>query len=588
MGAEGYPADYRGQPAALAAAGVHLAMLDPVDAGADEEQQQQEQGWQKLGAEDRGLVAAAAAAAVASDPSVRSALLEGLCLFVSGALQAHQPGQPAPAASDAELAEVATLLRHTLQQRAEAAATAAAALLLQRVAQPVVEAPDGDGMLAAAAKSSSGVQLHAGIMVPVAALTWGDEAAQAAAGQLPTVLPAELMQYPSCRQLQLQLLALEDSQLSWHQLHLFAMAGGLLQWQLPSEGAPAQVLSPSASDQLRQVAAALASSGGSSASVAGIYRLLVWLAVEAAAPAGNSDGVGAEWRQLLRRSLAHEAWLRWHQSLWGGAAAGLPAAHAAAMPLSAQQHWAAAAAGPVRLHIAAGSVLASAVIAGPPALIAERSARLLQLKLAARQLRDWAAASSGAETPTAAAAAVAMQWQAASAVAAATLAAHLPSVADTEQRRQLERAIGWLAAGPQVSEGGTQLLQVVSDALRGSSHPVLQELLHPLLLPALQGLLEGSAAASSAIAQGEERWQRCSFGAIAATFLEFKQPLCFLISMLCALPCLDGAPTHPRCRERACPGARLGPAGRPAPAPAAAPRGCRPCRQARPGAGARA
>ena len=172
--------------------------------------------------------------------------------------------------------------------------------------------------------------------------------------------------------------------------------------------------------------------------------------------------------------------------------------------MAAQQQWAAAAAGPLRLHIAAGTVLASAVTAGPPTLIADRSARLLQLKLAARQLRAVAAAS-GSSSGASRQAVAAAEWQAAAAVAAATIAAHLPSVPDAQQRQQLEAAVSWLAGErcsgaalpASVAQQDAELLRLAEEALGSSSHSVLRELLQPLLLPALQGLLHGSTAAAT-------------------------------------------------------------------------------------------
>ncbi len=48
-----------------------------------------------------------------------------------------------------------------------------------------------------------------------------------------------------------------------------------------------------------------------------------------------------------------------------------------------------------------------------------------------------------------------------------------------------------------------QLLAAAEEALGGSRHPVLRALLQPVLLPALQGLLEGSAAEAAAGYKGE-------------------------------------------------------------------------------------
>ncbi|KAL4440107.1 hypothetical protein ABPG75_003108 [Micractinium tetrahymenae] len=490
VGASGFTADHRGQPAALAAAGIQLPLLE-MDGSAAEA---------SLGAEERALVAAAAAAEVAADPALRAALVEGLCLFVSGALLAQQPGQAAPAGSEAQLAGVLELLRGRVQQRAEEAAAGAAALLATRVlAATAGEEDDEDGGMAAA-DSSSREQQPQGVLVPAVQLTWGDEPAGAAAGAvgsglLPAALPAELMQFPSCRTLQLQLLALQDARLASIQLQAFA--GGALLRLLLQSGNSSAALAP-----LRHVVADMAagSGGGASAADAATYQLLLWLleAQQQQQQQGAAAGdAGSEWQQLLQRSLVQEAWFRWQQGLWAGAAAALPAAHAACLAPAAHERWAAAAAGPLRLHIAAGTVLATAVTAGPPALIADRSARLLQLKLATRQLR------LAATQPASLAATAAAESQAAAAVAAAMLAAHLPSVPEQAQRAQLKAVLAWLAsercaggALEEQAERDAQLLQLVGEALGASTHPVLRGLLQPVVLPALEGLLQGIAGAA--------------------------------------------------------------------------------------------
>lgn len=451
------------------------------------------------------MVAGAVAAEVAADPALRAALVEGLCLFVSGSLLAQQPGQPVPADSEAELVQVLELLRGRVQQRAEAAAAGAAALLATRVLAPAATEEDGEDAGMAAADSGARDQQPHGVLVPVAHLTFGDEPEAAAAGTastglLPAALPAELMQFPSCRELQLQLLALQDGQLASTQLQAFA--GGALLRLLLHSGDSGAALAP-----LRRIVAAMAVTSGSAASAAeaATFQLLLWL-LEAQQQQGVAVSTAAsEWGQLLQRSLVHEAWFRWHQGLWTGAAVALPAAHAASLAPAARERWAASAAGPLRLHIAVGTVLATAVTAGPPTLVADRSARLLQLKLAARQLR-LAAGQPGSPAATAAA-----EWQAAAAVAAATLAAHLPSVPEQAQRAQLEAALAWLAgercaggaAAASQAQRDAELLQLVGEALGASTHPVLRDLLQPVILPALQGLLQGSASTEQTSHEGE-------------------------------------------------------------------------------------
>jgi hypothetical protein len=503
-GAAGFLADHRGQPAALAAAGVQLPLLD-LEAGSSVH----------LGAEERCLVAEASAAEVATDPTLRAALLEGLCLLVSATLLAQQVQQAAPAGGEEQLREVLLLLRGKVQERADASAAAAAALLQTVVPLPedAREEEEGQDNMDG---GTAGLEPQQRLLVPVVQLTWGDEAAAGtAAGQLPTQLPAELMQYPSCRPLQLALLALQDAQLSHSQLQLFSRGGllGLLLEGLADGSSPLQQRPTGLSARLQQLTHAMGSSGSSSVSDAAAYQLLVWLletqAQHGSAPQQQQGGL--EWQQLLLRSLVHEAWSRWQQAMWTGAAAALPAAHASAVTAVAQQQWAAAAAGPLRLHIAAGTVLASGITASPATLIADRSARLLQLKLAARQLR---AAAVIDHSQTAAAA----EWQAAAAVAASTLAAMLPSIPLEGHRQQLAGMLPWLASerccpaaagagsselAQQWAQQDAQLLDIVAEAVGSSSHGVLRKQLHPVLLPALTGLLAGSAAAHGMSAQGE-------------------------------------------------------------------------------------
>lgn len=521
MGAAGFAADHRSQPAALAAAGVQLPLLE-VDG----------EHALALTAEKRAQLAAATAAQVAADSALRSSLLEGLSLFVSGALLAQQRGQAAPAGSESELAQLLPLLRGKVQQRAEEAAAAAAALLQTRVAVPAGDGEDAD----MADGPPDGGQEQQGVLVPVAQLAWGDEAAE---GQLPTSLPAELLQYPSCRDLQLQLLALQDAALGATQLGLLA-GGGLL--QLLAQHMPAQ--QQRVTEQLRQLVVAMAGSGGSAGVAdAAAYQLLLWLLEAQQAGGAASDAGGSEWQLLLQRSLVHEAWFRFHAGLWSGAAAALPPVHAGAVAAAVQQQWAAAAAGPTRLHIAAGTVLASAVAAAPATLISDRSARLLQLKLAARQLQAAAAAGSGSSSSSAASSQAAAEWQVAGSLAAATISALLPSVPDPEQRRQLQTALAWLA-GDRFSGGNpagqaeqdAQLLQLMSTVLPSSTHPVLQSLLQPVLMPALQGLLQGSAAAGSMAAPGARLACAVRLGCTRCSSVQCpRRDACVLLRPTCPL-----------------------------------------------------
>lgn len=117
MGA-GFGSDHRGQPAALGAAGINLTAL------------QEDEG--PLLAEDRELLAAAVAAAVATDSQLRRALLEGLCLFLASAVLSIDAGS----IGGGELEDMPRLLRERLEQRAAEEADVAVAVLRTRIGEP--------------------------------------------------------------------------------------------------------------------------------------------------------------------------------------------------------------------------------------------------------------------------------------------------------------------------------------------------------------------------------------------------------------------------------------------------------------------
>jgi hypothetical protein len=193
--------DHRGQPAALAHAGISLPALEQPDADTPA----------ALSAADRASVAEAAAASVASDVALRSALLEGLCVFASGAVtdggaSAGPEGQAASLAGHSALAEVPRLLAAEVASRAEAAAETALALqhsLRSGQQQPQQEEDEGEEAGGGAAEAPTGAVM---VAVPDArAAADGEERG----GSLPEIMPASLMLYPSCRAMQLGLLALQ-------------------------------------------------------------------------------------------------------------------------------------------------------------------------------------------------------------------------------------------------------------------------------------------------------------------------------------------------------------------------------------------
>ena len=164
--------------------------------------------------------------------------------------------------------------------------------------------------------------------------------------------------------------------------------------------------------------------------------------------------------------------------------------------------------GPMRLHASALTAHASGIAASAAgAAVADRTATVLQLRLAGRRLRQVGAAQAAeARDPAALAAG---EWAAAAAVAAATLEAHLPAIEDTDLREQAARALQWLAAercvagalapstAPQQQqqqrqEADAEFLGIVEAAFGACTHPVLRGLWPGLAMPCLSGLLEAT------------------------------------------------------------------------------------------------
>ena len=188
-------------------------------------------------------------------------------------------------------------------------------------------------------------------------------------------------------------------------------------------------------------------------------------------------------RDLLLRSLVHEAWYRWHEGLSSGVSSSHLDTHTAHAPCWNETF------GPARLHFAMGSVFATAVSWGAPTPVAEQSAKSLQLKLAARQLRRQASAAGEAQQSAASGA----DWTAAASLACSTVLAHLPSLPLESSRQQVVEALHWLAGlGRQDAQqpGAAQWTLAMNSALRDSDHLVFLELLEPVLMPALQALGE--------------------------------------------------------------------------------------------------
>lgn len=102
----------------------------------------------------------------------------------------------------------------------------------------------------------------------------------------------------------------------------------------------------------------------------------------------------------------------------------------------AEELWRGVLAGPMLLHTAALTAHVTGIAAeAATAAVADRTAAVLQLRLAARRVRQLAAAEAAVvRSPVAI---VAAEWAGAAAVAAATLEAHLPAVGDPTLRQQV-------------------------------------------------------------------------------------------------------------------------------------------------------
>lgn len=187
--------DHRGQPIALAAACISLAALDQPDAEA----------LCGPSAADRASAAEAAAASVAADVQLRASLLEGLCLFASGAVMEGRAGAGAGSAVGGELAEVPRVLAARVASHAEAVAEAALALQrdLQLGQQGSAAAGDESGPEQQQQRGGGGGAMTA---VPAAGPLADGLAAD---GSLMEIMPPQLMHVPSCRAMQLRLLALQ-------------------------------------------------------------------------------------------------------------------------------------------------------------------------------------------------------------------------------------------------------------------------------------------------------------------------------------------------------------------------------------------
>ncbi|KAK9809153.1 hypothetical protein WJX72_010301 [[Myrmecia] bisecta] len=404
VGAAGYEASTSGQTSPLARAGIHLPIEPPpelADAAPT--------------IDPEATLQAAVLASLASDPRLRESLLEGASFF---ALSACQAGKAADEATLQQCQHILDLLRNRVQEHVDHVAAA-------------VGSQSAEGSSASLDQS---------------------QANQAQQGRLPETLPGELMQYESCRRMQLALLPLQDLE------HLMAQAPALAD-------TTRQLLLLSAGQQPSEAMAALApllrqsllrSQQGCVQNVADAVpvQLLLWL-LDARQTADQ-----AVLRQLP--ALVHEMWFRWHSGLWDNTlCSAIPTAQLA---------------GPLLMYQARRSVLASALLTGPPTTVMDRNARALQLRLAACHIGRWGTRGGA---PTAAAAAAAT-WRNLAALLAQIVQAHAPSLPSLAGQQALAEAVAWLlqrtaldAAAASDNSRDSEAVASIQALLSTSTHSML-------------------------------------------------------------------------------------------------------------------
>jgi hypothetical protein len=481
VGAQGYAPDHRGQAEVLSAAGLGVSDM-PVLEDADAAPVSSEE------------LAAAAAACVASDVELRRAVLDGASLFEAASLLAGRD-------ADASLPEL-------LAGEVRGAALLAARRALEIAASMAV--PEGEEPGPARAPSA--------VLVP-ALRALGDAPLQPY-DALPRLLPAGLMVFEPARALQMELLAVEDHAASAALLELLAgPAAAVLPLLREGYAGPRP-----AAAQLQAAVQAVVCSGCRSVAEAAPYQLLQWLA-------DAGEGGGGRWGQLLPQSLAHEAWFRWHQGLWAGASSVAPAgSRRGGLGPAAAQRWASMQ-GPMRLHTSTLSAHASALATASDSPISSHDAKVVQLKMAARQLKSRAAGGQGGYPAVARA-----EWRAALLVATSTLAAYAADL-PAEAPAALAAAAEARSPGELLPSAGAWLA-AVAGALEGCAHPLLRALAQPVVLPALEALLAQEATEASPAGE-RRRGRNAPFTVLLrSTQLHFSPCMRIAISHLgLALPC---------------------------------------------------
>lgn len=391
-------------------------------------------------------------AMLVSDIDLRRIVMEGTCLFEAGA---HVKGSGSAAGASSVDAVYAGVIE-TFEETARAFSTAAAV-----VADP-------------AKNSGSSCQ-------PTAA---GREVETT---KLPLALPAHTLSYPAAQEMQMELAVWADLSCSKSQLHVLAghdgAVLGLLCFQDSRSSIAGALRLPY--PRLARIVQDVISSGCRDVYEGVPYNQLCWL-IDASAPGVHEVSLASpEWHLEMLRSLAHEAWYRWHRGLWWWGADSFPSKSTLSNNLRQARHN-----GPIRLHLSTLTMHAAPLTSGSGVEIKNRMLRMMQLQTAARQLRSAYATKIGGDPAVAVA-----EWRAAVLVSASVFASHAPDMHQEDQA-------GLLAAIEQMGDMtpdsvNPELLGLLDRAIERCEHTKLRELGSAVLLPAIQALFAEDAPCTS-------------------------------------------------------------------------------------------
>ena len=445
MGARGFEVGHRGYLAVLESVGVCLGSYlcdTPMQDDVDMEKQHVE----------KETVAQCVMASISSDAHLRRSLAEGTCLYASALALNKGKVQGLP---DLLCSEVSATAAAVIEEAVKALQPADVAMMMS----------DQD-----ASSKEDRKQL---LPMSQLALVDNDDAAG--------TLPKDLMLFPSCRGYQLLLLGLQG--LSGSKALLETLCNhvlGLL--MMPLNG----ICSLQASE-FRDAFHLCLSSNGRSTVEASAYLQLQWLA--------ESPNEENEWQNRLAQSSAHQAWYSWLHSQLDNVSdcASIIKTHLSGR---AYQRWKLFD-GPMRAHTSCMSGLAVILSSGHQARIADRSAKLLQLKLASRQLREPRRAESRAH----------MEWKGCITVLAVTLQAHVSSVPEGQERNDFSAGLDWLCrhrirSSERSPVADDSFLCDMKKTITVCSHSVFKEMLGAVLLPCMQELLLKSEEAVGGSADG--------------------------------------------------------------------------------------